>query len=171
MTAQGNSPVDGPDPSESVSPEATEAPSVSRPVPTPPGSTPRPVPTAPRPAPPAPAAPAVAPAAGTGSAAAPEPASAPAPVEGSAPATSEWGRVAEDGTVYARTADGERAVGQYPEGTPEEALAFFTRRFDALAFEVQLLEQRVRAGALSPDEATDSVKKVGGPAGRAARRR
>ncbi len=163
MTAQGNSPADGPDPSESVSPEATEAPSVSRPVPTPPRSTPRPVPTAPRPAPPA--APAAAPAAPApadepGSASAPEPASAPAPVEGSAPATSEWGRVAEDGTVYARTADGERAVGQYPEGTPEEALAFFTRRFDALAFEVQLLEQRVRAGALSPDEAADSVKKV-----------
>jgi uncharacterized protein DUF349 len=71
-----------------------------------------------------------------------------------------WGRVDADGTVYVRTADGERAVGQYPEGTPEEALAFFTRRFDALAFEVQLLEQRVRAGALSPDEATESIKKV-----------
>ena len=65
-----------------------------------------------------------------------------------------------DGTVYVRTADGERAVGQYPEGSPEEALAFFTRRFDALAFEVQLLEQRVRAGALTPDEATESIKKV-----------
>jgi hypothetical protein len=74
--------------------------------------------------------------------------------------TSEWGRVDPDGTVYVRTADGERAVGQYPEGTPEEALAFFTRRFDALAFEVQLLEQRVRAGALSPDEATESIKQV-----------
>ena len=74
--------------------------------------------------------------------------------------TSDWGRVAADGTVYVRTADGERAVGQYPEGTPEEALAFFTRRFDALAFEVQLLEQRVRAGALTPDEATESIKQV-----------
>ena len=65
-----------------------------------------------------------------------------------------------DGTVYVRTADGERAVGQYPEGSPEEALSFFTRRFDALEFEVQLLEQRVRSGALSPDEATESIKKV-----------
>ena len=76
------------------------------------------------------------------------------------PAASRWGRVAEDGTVYVRTADGERAVGQYPVGTPEEALAFFTRRFEALEFEVQLLEQRVRSGALSPDEATESIKKV-----------
>ena len=84
---------------------------------------------------------------------------APAPAP-SNPSAGEWGRVEEDGTVYLRTAEGERAVGQYPEGTPEEALAFFTRRFDALEFEVRLLEQRVRAEALSPDEATDSVKKV-----------
>lgn len=75
-------------------------------------------------------------------------------------ASNEWGRVADDGTVYVRTADGERAVGQYPEGTPDEALAFFARRFDALAFEVQLLEQRVHAGALSPDEAQASIRKV-----------
>ncbi len=75
-------------------------------------------------------------------------------------ATNDWGRVAPDGTVYVRTPDGERAVGQYPEGSPEEALAFFTRRFDALAFEVQLLEQRVHAGALSPDEAMESIRKV-----------
>jgi hypothetical protein len=89
------------------------------------------------------------------------------PVEGqqsepptASPAASRWGRVESDGTVYVRTGDGERAVGQYPEGSPEEALAFFTRRFEALEFEVQLLEQRVRAGALTPDEATESIKKV-----------
>ena len=38
----------------------------------------------------------------------------------------EWGRVAEDGTVFVRTQDGERSVGQYPEGTPEEALRGMT---------------------------------------------
>ena len=75
-------------------------------------------------------------------------------------ASNEWGRVAEDGTVYVRTPDGERAVGQYPEGTPEEALAFFTRRFDALAFEVQLIEQRVHAAALTPDEAQESIARI-----------
>ena len=73
---------------------------------------------------------------------------------------SEFGRVDADGTVYVRVGDQERVVGQYPEGTPQEALAFFTRRYDALAFEVQLLEQRVRAGALSPDEATESINRV-----------
>jgi hypothetical protein len=77
-----------------------------------------------------------------------------------APTARPWGRVGSDGTVYVRTADGERPVGQYPEGTPEEALAFFTRRFEALELEVQLLEQRVRAEALTPDEAAESIKKV-----------
>lgn len=72
----------------------------------------------------------------------------------------EWGRVDDDGTVYVRTADGERSVGQYPEGTPEEALAFFTERYAALAFEVELLEQRVNAGVLTPEEAAESVKTV-----------
>lgn len=71
-----------------------------------------------------------------------------------------WGRVAEDGTVFVRTKDGERAVGQWPDANPEEALAFYTRRYDALAFEVELLEQRVQAGTVSPDDARAAVKKV-----------
>jgi len=72
----------------------------------------------------------------------------------------QWGRVAEDGSVFVRTADGERQVGQMPDATAEEALAFYTKRYDDLAFEVQLLEQRVAAGTLSPDEATSAVDQV-----------
>ena len=72
----------------------------------------------------------------------------------------EHGRVDADGTVYVRVGEQEYVVGQYPEGTPEEALAFYTRRYDALAFEVQLLEQRVRAAAMSPDEALESINRV-----------
>jgi hypothetical protein len=72
----------------------------------------------------------------------------------------DWGRVDDDGTVYVRTADGERSVGQMPDATPEEALSFFVRRYEDLAFEVELLEQRVGAGTLGPDEATASVKQV-----------
>ncbi len=72
----------------------------------------------------------------------------------------DWGRVAEDRTVFVRTADGERSVGQYPEGTPEEALKFFTDRFASLEFEVRLLEQRIASGVLSPDEAAASVRTV-----------
>lgn len=74
--------------------------------------------------------------------------------------TSEWGRVAEDGTVYVRTPEGERPVGQYPEGSADEALAFYAKRYDELAGSVHLLEQRVNAGVLSPDEATESVRNL-----------
>ncbi len=74
--------------------------------------------------------------------------------------SSEWGRVDDDGTVYVKTSDGERAVGSYPAGTPEEALHFFTERFAALSFEVQLLEQRVNGAKLGPDEAAESIKTV-----------
>jgi hypothetical protein len=72
--------------------------------------------------------------------------------------TSEWGRVADDRTVFVRTAEGERPVGQYPEGSPEEALAFYTKRYDELAGSVHLLEQRVQATLVSPEEATEAVK-------------
>jgi hypothetical protein len=78
--------------------------------------------------------------------------------EGDAP--QPFGRVDPDGTVYVRTADGERAVGQVPDVPPEEALAFFTRRYDALALEVSLLERRVASGALSPDDAAGSIRTV-----------
>ena len=36
-----------------------------------------------------------------------------------------WGRVDADGTVYVRTADGERVIGSWQAGSPEEAIAFF----------------------------------------------
>jgi hypothetical protein len=71
-----------------------------------------------------------------------------------------YGRVSEDGTVVVATPDGERPVGQMPGVDPEEALSFFTKRFADLVFEVELLEQRVAAAALNPDEAAGAVKKV-----------
>ena len=64
-----------------------------------------------------------------------------------------WGRVDETSTVFVRTADGERAVGQYPDGTPEEALAYFERKFVELAGQVTLLEQRVKRGTATSDVA------------------
>lgn len=71
-----------------------------------------------------------------------------------------FGRVDGDGTVYVRTGDAERSVGQVPDVPAEEALAFFTRRFLALELEVSLLATRVASGALSPDDATGSIKTV-----------
>lgn len=64
-----------------------------------------------------------------------------------------WGRVDDDGTVYVREADGERAVGQYPDATAEEAVAYFERKYVELAGQVALLEQRVRGGAPARDVA------------------
>ena len=64
-----------------------------------------------------------------------------------------WGRVDETGTVYVREAGGERAVGQYPDGTPEEALGYFERKYVELAGQVTLLEQRIKRGTATADVA------------------
>ncbi|OYN98410.1 DUF349 domain-containing protein [Enemella evansiae] len=68
-----------------------------------------------------------------------------------------FGRVDDDGTVYVRTSDGERAVGQVPDVSGDEALAFYVRRFQSLEVEVDLLASRVRAGTMSPDDARKAV--------------
>ena len=94
---------------------------------------------------------------GTPGATHPTPPSA-GPRAGADPAA--WGRVGPDGTVYVRTADGERAVGAFPDASPEQALAFFTRRYDDLAAQVALLEQRVVAGRVRPAEATGQVDRL-----------
>jgi predicted DNA-binding WGR domain protein len=74
---------------------------------------------------------------------------------------SEWGRVGDDGTVYVRAADGaERPVGSWQAGAPEEGLAHFTRRYEALATEVTLLEQRLRSGAGDPNQVATSAKRL-----------
>jgi len=73
----------------------------------------------------------------------------------------DWGRVDDDGTVYVREESGERVVGQYPDGTPEEALAYFSRKFADLDGQVGLLEQRMRGGANASDVAK-AVRKLAG---------
>jgi hypothetical protein len=55
----------------------------------------------------------------------------------------EWGRIADDGTVFVRTPDGERAIGSWQAGSVEEGLAFYQRRYDDLAAEVAVLEARL----------------------------
>ncbi|MBM7805382.1 hypothetical protein JOD57_001219 [Geodermatophilus bullaregiensis] len=81
------------------------------------------------------------------------PAAAPtAPVVHVVSDPARWGRVDEDGTVYVRTADGERAVGSWQAGDPSAGLAHFARRYDDLATEVSLLEARLRAHTGNPSE-------------------
>ena len=73
-----------------------------------------------------------------------------------------WGRVADDGTVYVRTSAGERVVGIWQAGSPDEALAFFTRRFDSLATEVSLLERRITGTDLTPGQARATITRLHG---------
>lgn len=109
-----------------------------------PGPRPVPRPGVPRPAPPA--------------AATPTPVVPDQATEPSDAAT--WGRVDEEGRVFVRTTDGEKQVGQWPDADPAEALAHFARKYDALSFEIGLLEQRVASGVVAPDDATGSLKQV-----------
>ena len=73
---------------------------------------------------------------------------------------SKFGRVAQDGTVYVQTPTGEKAVGSYPGKSPEEALAYFVRKFEAVASEVALLAARIKSGAMVPSDAAAAVVKL-----------
>ncbi|RII18617.1 hypothetical protein DSC45_08325 [Streptomyces sp. YIM 130001] len=68
-----------------------------------------------------------------------------------------WGRVDETGTVYVRTADGERVVGSWQAGSPDEALAYFKRKYEGLVVEIGLLERRVQTTDLSAKDATTAI--------------
>ena len=71
-----------------------------------------------------------------------------------------WGRVDEDGTVSVREGGEWRVVGQYPDGTPDEALAYYTRKFADLAGEVTLLEVRHRRGGASASDLRSTAATV-----------
>ncbi|MFI2201307.1 DUF349 domain-containing protein [Streptomyces sp. NPDC020192] len=68
-----------------------------------------------------------------------------------------WGRVDETGTVYVRTADGEQVVGSWAAGSPEEALAYFERKYEGLVVEIGLLEKRVQTTDLSAKDAQTAI--------------
>ena len=73
-----------------------------------------------------------------------------------------WGRVADDGTVYVRTSEGERVVGIWQAGGPEEALDFYARRYESLAAEVSLLERRMASPDLAPGQAKAAIERLTG---------
>lgn len=78
---------------------------------------------------------------------------------------SDWtsyGRIDADGTVYVKTAAGERIVGSWQAGTPEEGLAHFARRFADLVTEVDLIEARLASGAADPNQAVASIRRLRG---------
>ncbi|KAB1949546.1 DUF349 domain-containing protein [Brevibacterium linens] len=57
------------------------------------------------------------------------------------------GRADADGNVFVTTPAGERAVGQYPDATPDEALEYFAKKYVELAENAVLLRNRLSAGA------------------------
>jgi hypothetical protein len=73
---------------------------------------------------------------------------------------SEWGRIDADGTVYVRTAEGEREIGSWQAGDAEAGLAFYTRRFEDLETEVTLLEKRLESGAGDPTSTRTHVTEL-----------
>ena len=73
---------------------------------------------------------------------------------------SDWGRIAEDGTVYVRTGDGEREIGSWQAGSPEEGLAYYALRYDDLAAEVGIVEARVESASVDPRAIDSAVKKL-----------
>jgi len=73
-----------------------------------------------------------------------------------------FGRVDDDGTVYVKTGAGERVVGSWQAGTPEEGLAHFARRFDGLVTEVNLIEVRLGTGAGDAQHALTRIKELRG---------
>ena len=73
------------------------------------------------------------------------------------PSPMVYGRVAPDGTVYVITADGEREVGSWQAGPPEEGRAYYARRFEDLSAEVTLLERRA---SMDPTRAVASAARL-----------
>lgn len=70
----------------------------------------------------------------------------------------KWGRIDDDGKVYVKTSDGERQIGVWQAGTPEEGLLHFARRFDDMRTETELLESRLNSRAGNPKQALTSAK-------------
>src|SRR4051794_13472239 len=73
----------------------------------------------------------------------------------------QWGRIADDGTVYVRTPDGnERVIGSWQAGSADEAFEFYGRRYDDLAAEVGILEARVVAPGADVKAVSAAVRKI-----------
>lgn len=82
--------------------------------------------------------------------------------------TGAFGRVDADGTVYVRTATGERAVGSWHAGDPQAGLAHFARRYEELATRIRLLHERLVAGTVGPGQAAQSARELRASLGTAA---
>ena len=60
--------------------------------------------------------------------------------------SNDFGYVDESGNAFVNTSNGPVKVGSYAAGSPDEAFAFFTKRFDDLQTEIDLLITRIPEG-------------------------
>jgi hypothetical protein len=63
--------------------------------------------------------------------------------------SSKFGRVDSENNVFVLELGSERKVGQYPNVSADEALAFYERKFAELEAQVRTLEQRIKNGVLA----------------------
>ncbi len=84
---------------------------------------------------------------------------APSPVASASANPTRWGRIDAEGVIYVVAEDGERMVGSWQAGAPDEGLAHFARRFDDMATEVELLFHRLTAGG-DPKHALGSARTI-----------
>lgn len=88
---------------------------------------------------------------------------APTPVpddSAEAKAAAGFGRVDDEGTVYVREGDTERAVGQFPGAGPQEALSLYVRRFLDLQAKVAVFEARLQATDLAVKEIDQTLARL-----------
>ncbi|MGZ9837297.1 DUF349 domain-containing protein [Tsukamurella ocularis] len=72
----------------------------------------------------------------------------------------KYGRVDDDGTVYVVTSAGERAVGSWQAGESAEGLAHYGRKYDELATEVEVLEERLAGGTGDPKKVRAAAQQI-----------
>jgi hypothetical protein len=76
--------------------------------------------------------------------------------------TVPWGRIDDDGTVFVRTSAGERVIGSWLAGSAADGLAYYQRRYDGIAVEIDLLERRVSAADTDIGAADVTVQRLAG---------
>lgn len=68
--------------------------------------------------------------------------------------------VDENNNVYLIDGGEKTLVGQYPNVPAEEALAYFSRKYDDLEAQVRLLEQRIKTTSATPSAVEENLKAI-----------
>lgn len=85
---------------------------------------------------------------------------APAFTDDDVKAAEAFGRVADDGTVFVKDGDDERAVGQYPGAEKDKALEPYAKRYLELRAKLEQFGARLKASSIKPGEITKSLSQL-----------